>query len=183
MIPVLETERYILAGVEPADQEFVFRGLSDPAVIPFYGVSYSSFEETSSQMDFYASIWANQTGCWWKIIDRASNQPIGACGINNYQSAHEKAELGYWLLPLAWKKGVMKEVLPVVLAHLFTQWKLHRLEAVIEPGNDASIRLAQSLGFQFEGEMREAEIKQGRRINLQMYSLLKTDLDTNKKTT
>ncbi|MGZ8511769.1 MAG: GNAT family N-acetyltransferase, partial [Chitinophagaceae bacterium] len=64
---------------------------------------------------------------------------------------------------------------PVMVGHLFNHWKLHRLEAVIEEGNDTSIRLAEKLGFRFEGKMREPEIKNGKRINLLMYSLLATD--------
>ena len=67
----------------------------------------------------------------------------------------------------------MQEVMPVVLAHLFEAWKLHRLEAVVEEGNEASSKLLDKLGFMYEGTLREAEIKKGKRISLRMYSLLK----------
>ncbi len=69
----------------------------------------------------------------------------------------------------------MQEVIPVMIGHLFSHWKLHRLEAVVEEGNETSMRLAEKLGFQLEGKMRESEIKNGKRINLLMYSLLATD--------
>lgn len=175
MFPELQTQQFLLQEILPADQQFIFEGLSDPAVIPFYGVRYASFEATATQMEFYRQIWEQKTGCWWKVVDRQTNEPVGACGMNSYQALHEKAEIGYWLLPEYWKKGIMAEVIPVMTDHLFKNWKLHRLEAVIEDGNETSCRLSEKLGFTFEGKIREAEIKEGRRISLLIYSLLKTD--------
>ena len=175
MFPELHTKRFLLKRIMPEDQAFIFKGLSHPDVIPYYGVQYKTFEETTGQMNFYDSLWRDKTGIWWKIVDRDNDNPVGACGMNYYNVTHEKAEIGYWLLPEYWKKGIMPEVLPVMIGHLFSHWKLHRLEAVVEDGNDTSRRLAEKLGFQLEGKMRDAEIKNGKRISLLMYSLLATD--------
>ena len=178
MFPELHTDRFLLKQIVAADQAFIFKGLGHPDVIPFYGVQYKTFEETKRQMDFYDDLWREKKGIWWKIVNRVTGDSLGACGINDYQSAHEKAEIGYWLLPKYWKKGIMPEVIPVMTGHLFSHWKLHRLEAIIEEGNDTSTRLAERLGFQFEGKMRDAEIKNGKRISLLMYSLLAIDSKT-----
>jgi [ribosomal protein S5]-alanine N-acetyltransferase len=171
----LTTQHFLLQEITAEDQPFIFEGLSHPDVIPYYGVSYNSLEETKAQIDFYQTIWKEKTGCWWKITDKQTALPVGACGINYYSAEHEKAEIGYWLLPAYWGKGIMPEVIPVMIAHLFANWKLHRLEAVIEEGNEGSCRLSEKLGFRFEGKLREAEIKKGKRLTLLMYSLLKTD--------
>jgi ribosomal-protein-alanine N-acetyltransferase len=159
----------------PEDQAFIFSGLSHPDVIPFYGVRYKTFEETKSQMEFYERVRKDETGCHWKIVGKQTFRPVGVCGFNGYQSQHEKAEIGYWLLPEFWKKGIMLEVLPVMIDHLFSRRKLHRLESVIEEGNEASCRLSEKLGFIYEGTLRDSEIKYGKRISLLMYSLLSTD--------
>ncbi len=95
--------------------------------------------------------------------------------MNYYNATHEKAEIGYWLLPHFWRKGIMPEVIPVMIRHLFAHWKLHRLEAIIEDGNETSWRLAEKLGFKYEGKLREAEIKNGKRIDLLLYSLLASE--------
>ncbi len=176
MFPELHTTRFLLRQIKPTDQEFIYRGLSDPRVIPFYGVQYKSLEATSAQMEFYEKLWRERTGCWWKVLEKDSLVPVGACGINGYQPDHEKAELGYWLLPEYWQKGIMMEVLPVVIRYVFQNWKLHRLEAVIEEGNEPSRRLSEKLGFTFEGMLRESELKHGKRISLLMYSILSSDL-------
>ncbi len=180
MFPELHTERFILKQILPSDQSFIFKGLSDPHVIHYYGVSYATFEETKSQMDFYDGLWREKTGIWWKIVDRGTGEPLGACGMNYYNAVHQKAEIGYWLLQRYWRKGIMPEVIPVMMKHLFTHWKLHRLEAIIEDGNETSWRLAEKLGFTFEGRLRESEIKNGKRINLLMYSFLATDKQLSK---
>lgn len=172
MFPELHTDRFLLKQIVATDQAFIFKGLSHPDVTPFYGVAYKTMEDTRRQMYFYDDLWREKKGIWWKITDRVTGEPLGACGINDYQLAHEKAEIGYWLLPEYWRKKIMSEVIPVMIGHVFSHWKLHRLEAVIEDGNETSWRLAEKLGFKFEGKLREAEIKNGKRINLLMYSLL-----------
>ena len=49
------------------------------------------------------------------------------------------------------EKGYMKEGMLQVIQHAFDELGLHRLEANIQPGNLASIGLAQSIGFKYEG--------------------------------
>ena len=176
MFPELNTERFLLQKILATDQEFIFKGLSHPHVIPHYGVHYSSFEATAAQMQFYSQLWQDKTGCWWKVVEKTTGEPIGACGMNGYQPQHEKAEIGYWLLPEHWGRGIMREVLPVMIRYLFHNWKLYRLEAVIEEGNAASCKLSEQLGFTCEGKLRESEIKDGKRISLLMYSLLAPEI-------
>ena len=176
---VLSTSRFQLLPITPGDHRFIFEGLSHPAVIPFYGVSYSSMEAAEEQMQFYQSLLNTGTGCWWKINDKGTAQPVGAIGFNNYNAQHKKAEIGFWLLPGSWKKGIINEVLPVVVHHLFSTVGVHRIEAIVEEGNDASSRTLENAGFTYEGTHRECEIKNGRFISLRMYSLLSTDSSFN----
>jgi len=49
------------------------------------------------------------------------------------------------------EKGYMKEGMLQVIRHAFDELGLHRIEANIQPGNLASIGLARSTGFQYEG--------------------------------
>ncbi len=61
------------------------------------------------------------------------------------------AFLGYGGVAAFGGQGYMTEGLRLVLREAFTDLRLHRLEANIQPGNIASIALAQRVGFVREG--------------------------------
>ncbi len=62
----------------------------------------------------------------------------GGCGLNNINAQHKKGEIGYWLLPEFWGKGIITEAAPLVCAYGFTHFNLHRIEAVVETDNGNS---------------------------------------------
>lgn len=59
--------------------------------------------------------------------------------------------LGYYAFVPHHGRGYMRAGLAAVLRLAFRRYGLHRLEANIQPGNDRSIALVQSLGFEREG--------------------------------
>jgi len=59
--------------------------------------------------------------------------------------------LGYYAFVPHNGRGYMKRGLKVVLADAFLQHRLHRLEANIQPDNEASRHLVQRCGFRLEG--------------------------------
>jgi [ribosomal protein S5]-alanine N-acetyltransferase len=63
----------------------------------------------------------------------------------------QSAYLGYYAEEPFAGQGYMTEGLHLVLRHVFTVMKLHRLEANVQPENVASIALVKQSGFQLEG--------------------------------
>ena len=172
MFPQLRTERLVLRQIQSSDQQKIFEGLSDPLVIKYYGVSYSSFEATQEQMDWYEGLWLTKTGIWWKIIDAKSGAFCGACGLNNLQQHHRKAELGFWLLPKYWGLGIIPEAMELVLGYAFGQLMLHRIEAFVEVDNENSKKVLLKGGFKHEGTMVDVEVKNGKFISLDVFARL-----------
>lgn len=175
MFPELQSERFLLQQILPDDQPFIFEGLSHPEVIPFYGVQYKTLEETRVQMVYYGQLWLSGKGTWWKLVDKTTFEKVGAIGFNDFDSVHLKCEIGYWLLPQFWGKGIITEVFKTVIQYLFTVKKVHRIEALIEVENKASCAVAERAGFVREGTLRDYEFKNGQFISLFLYSLLATD--------
>jgi ribosomal-protein-alanine N-acetyltransferase len=63
----------------------------------------------------------------------------------------QSAYLGYWAgAPFA-GQGYMSEGMQHVLRFAFSELKLHRVEANIQPGNERSLALARDAGFRREG--------------------------------
>lgn len=167
------TERCLLRQIRPDDQRHIFNGLSHPQVIPYYGVQYSTFEATAEQMKWYADLEAQNTGIWWAICDRLDGTFFGAGGLNGRDAMHQKAEIGLWLLPEHWGKGLMQEVMPVIWNYGFEHMDLHRIEGFVESDNQLCKAAMSRLPFHHEGTMRECEMKQGKRISLEIYALLR----------
>lgn len=65
--------------------------------------------------------------------------------------ALQSAYLGYAVGRPYAGQGYMREGLDLVLRRAFTELRLHRIEANIQPGNHASIALARGAGFRREG--------------------------------
>ena len=171
--PTLTTGRFILRQIKQADQAKIFEGLSHPEVIPFYGISFKTLEEAQTQMEWYRELEESGTGIWWAICEQDKPDVlIGACGFNKLKKEHLCIETGFWLLPTFWKKGIMNECLPIIFQYAFQNMQIHRIEAIVEKGNRASGRLLEKCGFEYEGTLRECEIKNGKFISLEYYSML-----------
>jgi [ribosomal protein S5]-alanine N-acetyltransferase len=169
-----------LRPITDEDIDWVFRGLSNPEVIRYYGVSYISLEDTRDQMHFFKEIEANETGKWWAIERLSDRQILGAAGVNHIQKIHKKGEIGYWLFPEYWAQGLSKTVIPMICEDAFGRMGLHRIEAVVEQENTASAKALLACGFTHEGLMRDAEWKPGRWISLDIYSLLAPEWNAQK---
>jgi len=168
--PEFKTKKVLLRRFTAADLENVFRGLSDPDVIEFYGVHYDSPEATKKQLAWFEEIENNGTGIWWALSSLDHSKFYGAVGIYFLNKTHKKAEIGFWLLPEFWGKGLMVEIMPFVLEFGFSRMNLRRLECFVESENTKSRKLMGKLNFIYEGTMKDCEIKNGKYISLDIYA-------------
>ncbi|KWT58633.1 acetyltransferase [Streptomyces albus subsp. albus] len=83
---------------------------------------------------------------------RAGGAIVGGININNIvRGGIQSGALGYVAYASTTGHGYMTEGLRLVVEYAFTALGLHRLEANIQPGNTASTRLVERLGFRREG--------------------------------
>ena len=78
--------------------------------------------------------------------------------------------------PCRWRQGIMSEALGGLLAYGFDTLGLNRLDALVMPGNRASIRMLAKLGFQNEG-LHNAFERWGDKglVDLYRFAILKTE--------
>ena len=173
--PIIRTERLLLRQFADNDLENVFKGLSHPDVIKYYGVSFQRLESTKEQMTFFADLEKNETGIWWAVCSLDNQTFYGAGGLNSLNKEHKKAEIGFWLISDFWGDGIMKEAMPLICSYGFDNLELHRIEGFVESENKNCKNAMAKLDFQHEGTMKECEIKNGKYISLDIYAKVKTN--------
>jgi len=171
--PILKSERLELRQFTDSDLENVFRGLSHPDIIKYYGISFDTLEATKEQMTWFADHEKNGTGIWWAVCDKSDGTFLGAGGLNDLTLKHKKAEIGFWLLPENWGKGYMTEAMPIICNHAFDSIGLHRIEGFVETENNNCKKALDKLEFNLEGTMQDCEFKNGQFISVDIYSKIK----------
>ena len=167
-ISSIRSERLLLRPILDSDIQNIYNGLSNPLVIKHYGVSFETLEATKEQMEWYA----NPSQYWWAICSINNQEFYGAGGLNDLFAAHKKAEIGLWLLPDFWGKGIMKEAMPLICNYGFEVLGLHRIEGFVESDNKNCKSAMAKLDFDYEGTMRDCEVKNGDYISVDIYAKL-----------
>jgi [ribosomal protein S5]-alanine N-acetyltransferase len=81
-----------------------------------------------------------------------TNAMVGFINISNIvRGVFLSAYLGYYAFAGHERQGLMRAGLRLAVRTAFTDLKLHRLEANIQPSNAASIALVRSCAFELEG--------------------------------
>lgn len=171
----VETKNYKLKEIVQSNINNIHKGLSNPEITKYYGVHFLTIEETQEQMKWYRNLKKEGAGVWWGIYDRRDNKFCGAGGFNNLEKEHQKAEIGVWLLKEYWGKGILKEVMPKLFCQGFTELSLNRIEGYVISENIKCKRALEKINFKYEGTMRESEIKNGEKIDVDFYSILKSE--------
>ena len=77
----------------------------------------------------------------------AGQLTLGGITYGSLRAAH----MGYWVDRAVAGRGVIPTAAALAADHAFDVLRLHRLEIAMRPENGASQRVAEKLGFRFEG--------------------------------
>lgn len=83
--------------------------------------------------------------------------------------------MGYWLDKEHGGKGIMRKCVKVLIDYGFNSLKLHRIEIRCVTNNIRSQNVAESLGFQKEGVLKDAIHHYGEYFDAVLYSLIALD--------
>jgi len=84
-------------------------------------------------------------------------------------------EIGYWLSESFQGKGLMTDAARAVVAYLFDELDLNRVEIHCAAGNVKSAAIPRRLGFTLEGTSREGQLLNGRYQDILRFSMLKRE--------
>jgi RimJ/RimL family protein N-acetyltransferase len=100
---------------------------------------------------------------------------LGTAILFGFEQENGRAELGYALKRSCWGRGVMTRTLPTLLQFCFDELQLRRLDAEVDPRNQASCRLLQRVGFRQEGLQRQRRVVKGELRDAALFGLLRQD--------
>lgn len=116
----------------------------------------------------------NETFAFAIIVD---NTVIGSIGIFRQENIHRQtAELGYYIAEEYWGNGIMTEAVRQICEYVFSESDIIRIYAEPFAYNIASCRVLEKAGFQYEGTLRSNAVKNGKVMDMKMYSLLKEEI-------
>lgn len=101
---------------------------------------------------------------------------IGSIGVFRQENIHRRtAELGYYIAEEYWGKGMMTEAVRQICEYVFSKSDIIRIYAEPFAYNIASCRVLEKAGFQYEGTLRSNAVKNGKVLDMKMYSLVKEE--------
>ncbi len=104
------------------------------------------------------------------------NNIIATSEIFGYDKLVSMAEIGYRINERYWNRGIATKVTQALVAYLFDEIGLNRIQAKVMPENIYSAKVLLKNGFLREGLIRQGNFWKGRGVvDLDMYSLLKVD--------
>jgi ribosomal-protein-alanine N-acetyltransferase len=175
-VPDLVTERLRLRAPVPGDAAALLAILGDPEVTRYHNVpTVVTLADAQALLERLERRYAARDTIRWAIELVEHSEMIGTVGLLRFDFEHRHAEVGYEIGRHWWGHGLTPEAAAAVIQYGFSVLGLHRIEAGVLPGNDASVRVLQKLGFLEEGTRRDYLHVKGRFHSFRWFSLLETD--------
>jgi RimJ/RimL family protein N-acetyltransferase len=105
-----------------------------------------------------AEHWRQHGFGWRAAIEVATGRDVGLMALNfagpDAGIVADEYEIGWWLDPAAWGRGLAREGARAVRDDAFTRLRAPSVVARVQPRNSASLAVAASIGLIREGESR-----------------------------
>ena len=125
---------------------------ADPQVTRFIGEGTPWSPERAADVAEHAAAHWREHGFGWRVATLAETGTavgfiaLSFAGADSGIGAHEY-EIGWWLHPSAWGRGLAREGAAAVRNEAFTRLRAPGIAARVQPRNDASLAVATGIGM------------------------------------
>jgi RimJ/RimL family protein N-acetyltransferase len=155
----VRTARLVLRAMTDEDIDDIYAYQSRADVCRHLPFEPRTREEVAEKVAKYSAALAlNGDGDFWQLAVERAGDPgrvIGDVYFTITSAANAAGEIGWTLHPQHAGRGYMTEAAGAVLAIAFNDLGLHRVRAVLDPRNDASVALCNRLGMREEAHFVE----------------------------
>ncbi|QCX00194.1 GNAT family N-acetyltransferase [Aggregatimonas sangjinii] len=177
--PRLETHRLVLDQIITADIPDIVAYAGNKKITdntrtmphPYFA------EDAISWINMANQGFRNKDNYIFAIRDKANNSFMGGIGLT-LETAHNRAEIGYWIAEQFWNMGYTSEAVTAMLKFGFQELQLNKIVAAYISTNVASGKIMVKNGMVKEGEFKDHDIKNGEYVTLIHYGLLKKDFES-----
>lgn len=133
------------------------------------GLPYPYTEKDAEEyIDFILNSNPNDTFAYAIDVD---GRAVGSIGAFRQKNIHFRtAELGYYLSEEYWGRGIMTIAVKQICEKLFSETDILRIFAEPFENNAGSRRVLEKAGFQLEGILKNNALKNGKVLNMALYS-------------
>ncbi len=172
----IETARLALRPVERSDLPDLLEVNGDPEVTRFLPYpTWTSLDDGAAWFERMDALASSGTAQQLVVAHGADAKVVGTVLLFRFDPGSSRLELGYVLGRKYWQRGLMREALSAVCAHVFSAMEIRRIEAEVNPANGASTALLQRLGFTLEGRLRQRWVSGGVPYDTHLYGYLAED--------
>lgn len=157
-------------------------------------VAVHAYQQDSRYFEFYE--WTERTeedvrAFVQKFVDQQAEEPrrkfqlavtlwdgrrlIGNAGIRRKDANEFEADIGYEIHHELWGMGYATEAARALVAHGFQTMGLHRISAMCNAENAASVRVLERIGMVQEGRLRDGVFFKARYWDALQYAILESE--------
>lgn len=170
-MPQLATARLVLRPWRARDEDALVRYADNPRVAQHLRDTFPH-PYTRIAAERWVAYNASVQGATLDFAITLDGEAIGGIGFLRNEDIFRCAlELGYWLGEPFWGRGFVAEAIVAVVNYAFSTFpEITAVQARHVISNPASGRVLEKAGFQLEGRLRDAAVKQGVVSDLLVYS-------------
>ena len=170
----LESERLILRKFTLDDAHAMYENWANDSDVTKY-LMWKTHENVDASKDIiseWISKYCNDDFYLWAIVLKDGNVPVGSIGVVDKNDAVEMVHIGYCIGKRWWNKGIVSEAFSAVIAYLFDDVGVNRIESRHDPNNPASGKVMLKCGLKYEGTQCEADYNNQGICDAAMYAVL-----------
>ena len=154
---ITETARLILRLPTSSDVASTLAIYSDPQVMEYIDSDrpFEKIDEAARSIERGLAHFEKHGVCYSAVIEKATGRHVGYCGFNVFEDGPD-LELVFHFHRACWGRGYATEAARACIEYAFGALDAHRVVALTDPRNAASIRVLEKLGFTFIRDLIES---------------------------
>lgn len=111
----------------------------------------------------------------WIVFDKETNEVVGFVRFLDFSLTNLRGEIGYAFAKKYWNKGFATEASKALIEFGFKFLNLVRIQATVDPYNEASNRVLEKCNMKYEGLLHKYKITQRIACDRKMYAITRDE--------